>query len=139
LYLRVALENRRNKRIVCWFVTEVGKLCVAHSCIAYGEHCKLVVLSVVYSHSLENFQTQVRNSINNSKTLIPQDTRWRYINTNPSAPTIKRLIKIHKPEHPIRPVVNWRNAPAYKLAGLFTREIKWLAQLPHTHTHTHTT
>ena len=135
MYLRVALENRRNKRIVCWFVTEVGKLCVAHSCIAYGEHCKLVVLSVVYSHSLENFQTQVRNSINNSKTLIPQDTRWRYINTNPSAPTIKGLIKIHKPEHPIRPVVNWRNAPAYKLAGLFTREIKWLAPLPHTHTH----
>ena len=51
LYLHVALENRKNKRIVCWFVTEVGKLCVVHSCIAYREHCKLVVLSVFYSHS----------------------------------------------------------------------------------------
>ena len=50
LYLRVALENRRNKHIVCWFVTEAGKLCVAHSCIAHGEHCKLGVFSVVYSH-----------------------------------------------------------------------------------------
>jgi len=51
----------------------------------------------------------------------------------PSAPTIKGLIKIHKPQHPITPVVNWRNAPAYKLAGLFTCEIKWLAPLPNTH------
>jgi hypothetical protein len=48
-----------------------------------------------------------------------QDTKWRYINTNPSALTIKGFIKIHKPEHPNRPV-NWRNAPAYNLATLFT-------------------
>jgi hypothetical protein len=32
----VALENRGNKRPVCWFVTEVVALCVAHSCIAHG-------------------------------------------------------------------------------------------------------
>jgi hypothetical protein len=32
----VALENRGNKRPVCWFVTEVVTLCVAHSCIAHG-------------------------------------------------------------------------------------------------------
>ena len=32
----VALENRGNKRLVCWFVTEVVTLCVAHSCIAHG-------------------------------------------------------------------------------------------------------
>ena len=48
LYLRVALENRSNKLIVCWFVTVVGKLCVAHSCISHRENCKLGVLSVVY-------------------------------------------------------------------------------------------
>jgi len=58
---------------------------------------------------------------------------------NPSAPTIKGLIKMHKPEHTIRPVVNWRNAPAYKLAGLFTRKIKWLAPLPNTHNISNTT
>ena len=57
----------------------------------------------------------------------------------PSALTIKGLIKIHKPEHPIRPVVNWRNAPAHKLAGLFTREIKRLAPLPNTHNIRNTT
>ena len=42
-------------------------------------------------------------------------------------PSIKGLIKLHKPEHPIRPVVNWRGAPAYKLAQLFTQKFKLLA------------
>jgi len=33
----------------------------------------------------------------------------------------------------VRPVVTWRNAPAYKLAGLFISEIRRLAPLPNTH------
>jgi hypothetical protein len=86
-----------------------------------------------------NFQSQVRKSINNNKTLIPQDTKWRYTNMNPSAPTIKGLIKIHKPEQPIRPIVNWRNAPAYKLASLLTHKIKHLAPPPYTYNVNNTT
>jgi len=50
----------------------------------------------------------------------------------PSPPTIKGLIKIHKPEQPIRPIVNWRHAPAYKLARLFKDKIYQLAPLPKT-------
>jgi len=49
---------------------------------------------------------------------------------NPTAPTTKGLIKKHKPEHPIRPVVKWRGAPAYKLARLLTQKMKQLAPLP---------
>jgi hypothetical protein len=86
-----------------------------------------------------NFQSQIRKSINNSKTLIPHDTKWRYTNMNPSGPTIKGLIKIHKPEQPIRPIVNWRNAPAYNLANLLTCEIKRLAPPPYTHNVNNTT
>ena len=52
---------------------------------------------------------------------------------NPSAPTIKGLIKVNKPSHPIRPVVNWRNAPAYNLAKLFSQKIRQLAPLPNTY------
>ena len=48
-----------------------------------------------------------------------------------SAPSIKDLIKTHKPEQPIRPVVNWRNAPTYKLSKPFTRKVKKLNPLPH--------
>jgi len=56
------------------------------------------------------------------------------INLNPSTPSIKGLIRLHKPEHPIRPVVNWRGVPAYKLAQLFTQKIKSIAPLPNTYT-----
>jgi len=49
---------------------------------------------------------------------------------NPLAPTIKGLIKLHKPDHPIRPIVNWRNTPVYKLAKLFTQKVGHLAPLP---------
>jgi hypothetical protein len=69
-------------------------------------------------------------NINNSKTLIPPETKWKHVNMNPSAPTMKGLIKIHKPDQPIKSVVNWQRAPAYKLAGLFTQKIRQLAPLP---------
>jgi hypothetical protein len=35
---------------------------------------------------------------------------------NPSPPTLNALLKLHKPNIPIRPVVNNRMAPAYKIA-----------------------
>jgi len=51
---------------------------------------------------------------------------------NPTALTIKGLIKLQTPEQPVRPIVNWRGAPAYKLARLFTHKIRHLAPLPNT-------
>jgi exonuclease III len=79
----------------------------------------------------KTFQTKIRRTINASKTMIPRDIKWKYINLNPSPPTIKGLIKIHKPTQPIRPVVNLRNAPPYKLAKLFTQKINQLTPLPY--------
>jgi len=76
------------------------------------------------------FQVQVGQTIRDSKTLIPKDTRWKYTNMNPSAPSIKSLIKIYKPDQPIRPIVNWRNAPVYRLSKLCTEKVHRLAPLP---------
>jgi hypothetical protein len=61
-------------------------------------------------------QRDIRTLLNTCPHLIPSNTKWRYINMNPSPPYIRGLIKIHKPEAPIRPIVNWKNSPAYKLA-----------------------
>ena len=79
----------------------------------------------------KSFQNQIRKTINQCTTLIPRDSKWRYVNLNPSAPTIKGLIKLHKPDQPICPIVNWRNAPAYKLSQLLTTKIKQFALLPY--------
>ena len=78
------------------------------------------------------FQTEIKNTIKQSKTLSPSDSKWKYINLNPSAPSIKGLIKLHKLGMPIRPVVNWCNAPAYNLSRLFTQKINNIATLPNT-------
>jgi hypothetical protein len=60
----------------------------------------------------KTFQAQINKRVRNNKTLIPKENRWKYTNLNPSAPTIKGLIKIHKTDQPIRLIVNWRQAPA---------------------------
>jgi hypothetical protein len=77
-----------------------------------------------------SFQTQIRAAIRHSPTLIPKEQRWKYTNMNPSAPSIKGLIKLHKPDQPIRLVVNWRNAPTYRLSRLFTDKINHLSLSP---------
>jgi len=54
----------------------------------------------------KTFQTQIRSTIKQNPTLIDKDHRWKYANMNPSASSIKGLIKIHKPDQPIRPIMN---------------------------------
>jgi len=43
------------------------------------------------------------------------------VNLNPTAPNLKRLPKINKDGTLIRPIVNWQNAPAHKLAKLLSK------------------
>jgi len=47
-----------------------------------------------------SFQAEIESTLKQSKTLIPRDNRWKYINLNPSAPSIKGLIKQHKLDTP---------------------------------------
>jgi len=55
-----------------------------------------------------------------------------YINLNPTALTIRGLIKIHKTNSPIRPVVNWQNAPAYILEKMLSKKLQAHIPLPYT-------
>jgi hypothetical protein len=57
-------------------------------------------------------------------------TDWRLVNLKPSPPVMNSLIKIHKPNRPIRPVVNWKNAPAYNLAKFISTNIGKYIPLP---------
>jgi hypothetical protein len=50
--------------------------------------------TVTTTDPTNTFQTEVDNTIKHSKMLIPRDRKWKYINLNPSAPSIKGLIKI---------------------------------------------
>jgi hypothetical protein len=84
----------------------------------------------IRSEPTNKFQTKVRELIRKSTHLIQDAQKWQNINLNPTTPTIKGLIKIHKIDHPIIPIVNRRNVPAYKLAKLFNNRIYELSPLP---------
>jgi hypothetical protein len=45
----------------------------------------------------------------------------------PVSPTIRGLIKTHKPDLPTCLVINWKNTSAYKLSRTFTQKINELA------------
>ena len=53
--------------------------------------------------------------MNNCSQVIHKSNKWKYINLNASPPNIRGFLKIHKVNAPIRPTVNWVNAPAYRL------------------------
>ena len=54
----------------------------------------------------KSFQSQIRRVLNNTKNLIPPETKCKNTNMNPTAPSIEGLIKPHKLEHPIQALVN---------------------------------
>ena len=66
-------------------------------------------------------QRDIRSTTNECQYPIPKEDRCRYVNMNPTAPTIRGLIKIHNAEAPIRPIINWKNALAYKIAKALVR------------------
>ena len=63
---------------------------------------------IAKTNPTKTYQNQVRKTINNTTWLIKPEHRWKYVNLNPTEPTIRALI---------RPIVNWQHAPAYKLAN----------------------
>jgi hypothetical protein len=85
--------------------------------------------AIVFKTKLQILLISFRKNINLCSLIIPKDRKWKYINLNPSPPTLKGLLKVHKPDTPIRPIINWKNAPAYKLTKLiseiFEKEILW--------------
>jgi hypothetical protein len=83
------------------------------------------------SNIAKNFQKDVRKIINESQQFTHNDSKWKCIHLNTSTPTIRSLIKTHKIEAPIRPIVNWRKAPAYKLPKMFSEKVKTYIHIPY--------
>jgi hypothetical protein len=79
----------------------------------------------------KQFQNKVRTVIRESQSFICKEKRHIHVNLNPSAPTIRGLLKVHKDNCPIRPVINCENAPACKLAKLLNKLIATYIPLPY--------
>ena len=76
-------------------------------------------------------QCHIRTTINDFSNIIPKDKKHKYINLNPSIPTIRGLLKIYKETAPVRPIINWKNAPGYKLAKALIKILQTHIPLPY--------
>jgi hypothetical protein len=88
--------------------------------------------NMVESDITKKLQRTVRSTVNECQT-IHKDERWKYLNLNPAAPTMRGLIKLHKENTPVRPVLNCRNAPGYKLAKKMVKILNSYIPLPFTY------
>jgi hypothetical protein len=77
-------------------------------------------------------QRDIRTTVNECQRIIPKEEKWRYVALNPAAPNMRGLIKIHKEDAPIRLVINWKCAPAYKLAKMLAKKLQAYIPLPYT-------
>jgi hypothetical protein len=78
------------------------------------------------------YQRFIKDSINKCRMLIPNEQKQKCYNSNPNSSTLHTLIKLHKTPTIIRLIINWKNAPAHKLASFLTKTIGEYITLPNT-------
>jgi hypothetical protein len=78
----------------------------------------------------KSFQKKVKATIQLCKPILPQRSDKTLIHMNPTAPSIRGVPKIHKVDYPIRPIINWKNAPAYKLPKTLNTLLQFHIPLP---------
>jgi hypothetical protein len=87
----------------------------------------------ITQNPLNTHQNNIKQIIKQFPEHIPKNTQWKYYNMNPQTPNILALLKLHKTPLSVRPIVNWCNSPAYKLATYLTKILKQNIQLPYTY------
>jgi hypothetical protein len=76
----------------------------------------------------DKYQKNIIHTLKHCNLFIPTKQLRHLIQKKPLPPSLNALIKIHKPDNPIRPVVKNTNSPTYKIA-------KFLVNKLHEHLH----
>jgi hypothetical protein len=71
--------------------------------------------------------------VNGCQGIIHKNEIWKYLNLNSTAPSLRGLVKLHKENTPIRLLVNWKNAPGYKLTKTLAGTLTSYIPLPYIH------
>lgn len=70
------------------------------------------------------YQRHIKEALKNTQHSVSQREKKHIINMNPSAPILKAYPKIHKPNMAIRPIINFRTAPSYRLTHFLQKYLK---------------
>jgi hypothetical protein len=89
--------------------------------------------TVLNKDPTQSFQGRINDTITSCLSILPKDSRTKLTNMNPVSRNIRGLPKVHKVDCPIRPIVNWSGAPAYKLAKFLNKSIQLHIPLPNAH------
>jgi len=87
-------------------------------------------LQQLHTNTITNFQKTIRPILNRNESFLSDSNKWEFINLstsqplNLSPPTFRGFIKVYEPYAAIRPVVNYRNAPGYKVAKFFNKQFR---------------
>lgn len=85
--------------------------------IAQNEFKKLL------KNPTQEFTKEANTAISKCKSITKIEQTKLKVN-NPKAPTLRGQPKIHKPNNPIRPIVNFQNAPTYNICKYLNKKIK---------------
>jgi len=75
------------------------------------------------SNPTDKYQKLITKTLQQSDLIINKKQKKYLTQKKPQPPDLRAQIKLHKPGQPIRPVVNNRNAPAYKISKLLVNKV----------------
>jgi hypothetical protein len=79
--------------------------------------------TVIKNNPTKHFQETIKQTLKQCNNILQKETVWRYTSMNPAFPNLRATIKLHKPNTPIRPLINWKNVPTYELAKHLTQTL----------------
>jgi hypothetical protein len=71
----------------------------------------------------DKYQKLITKTLLHSDLVVNKKQKQFLTQKKPQTPELRAQIKLHTPGHPIRPVVNNRNAPAYKISKLLVNRL----------------
>jgi hypothetical protein len=86
-------------------------------------------ISELKTDPTQKFHNTMLSKLKLCSTILNPQTKKFVHQMNPQAPKMRATIKIHKPEAPIRPVINNTNAPTHKLARYIHKKLTPLINL----------
>jgi len=132
-YIRKHIISKLVKGNATVVKTDKGKTCI----IIYTDEYNKIVHNFLTENNFQKlqkdptdkYQKLITKTLQHSN-LIVNKIQMKYLTQKkPQPPNLRVQIKLHKPGQPVRPVVNNRNAPVYKMSKLLVNKLNNLLHL----------
>jgi len=128
LYIMKELNNKLTKGNAIVTQADKGKTIVLIDANEYANKAQIFLtankFSILTKDPTNKFQKQINQTMQQCNLIIDKRQIKHLTQKKPNPPpALKAQLKLHKKDIPIRPVINNRTAPAYKLAKYLTKAL----------------